>query len=189
MAAFPISADLPEILRETIQSQIEHLIGVLDFLDTDPDLEDGADAEPDQDGEPSLGSLDAQSQSRWSGGISSTEDYEQDEADDEDGGDREPSLGSLSANIHQDLWGRFGFGQDLEDDHDGREPCCEDEGAQCDDEGIDDDREPDVDAEGWCHSEFSDYYLHEQRERVTPPRPTLQAVLDSLDRVVEATHV
>ena len=136
---------------------------VLDYLDPDPDLEDGADAEPDQDGEPSLGSLDAQSQSRWSGGVSSTDDYELDEVDDEEGGDTEPSLGSLSKNINQDFWGRYCIGQDLEDERDGAEPCCEDEGAQCDDEGA-----QDADIEGWQHPEFSDYG---GRVRSTAPAP------------------
>jgi hypothetical protein len=42
-------------LRERAERTIEALIVLLDELDTDPDLEDGGDDEPDADGEPSLG--------------------------------------------------------------------------------------------------------------------------------------
>ena len=45
-----------------------------------------------------------------------------------DGG--EPSLGSCE-NINQTSWGR-GPSLDYEEEHDGREPECEDEGAQVD---------------------------------------------------------
>ena len=44
----------------------------------------------------------------------------------------EPSLGSLET-INQEKWSAGGTG-DREHEHDGREPCCEDEGALCDDE-------------------------------------------------------
>jgi hypothetical protein len=47
--------------------------------------------------------------------------------------DGEPSLGSTTS-LNQLHWSK-GKNDDLEDEHDGREDCCEDEGAQCDDEG------------------------------------------------------
>ncbi|MCQ1778221.1 hypothetical protein NOJ05_13520 [Neorhizobium galegae] len=34
--------------RRRLEAKIEELIGLLDFLDGDPDLEDGGDAEPEE---------------------------------------------------------------------------------------------------------------------------------------------
>lgn len=69
---------------------------------------------------------------------------ERDDCEDEDGPDDEPSLGSSG---HYDggsiiylahaISDGFKMVYDCEgDEHDGREPDCEDEGAQCDDEGV-----------------------------------------------------
>jgi hypothetical protein len=62
----------------------------------------------------------------WASGASDDREYGQDEL--------EPSLGSSSA-LNQTAWGS-GSCSDLEHEHDGREPACEDEGAQCEDEGA-----------------------------------------------------
>ena len=46
--------------RRRLEAKIEELIGLLDILDGDPDLEDGGDAEPeetDQDGDEQDSSL------------------------------------------------------------------------------------------------------------------------------------
>ncbi len=207
----------PQAIRQIIETEIERLIGALDFFDPDPDLENEGNDEDNGDGEPSLGSLDANSQSRWSMGTS--EDYDLDEADDEDGGDGEPSLGSLSANIDQDLWGRFctsadyeqddadkepslgslnnfdwqtmwgaSDNNDCEDEHDGAEPCCEDEGAQCDDEGINEDREPEVDAEGPQHPEFADYWRVEQELRASQSAPMPEPFRNKAVLTLEEWH-
>ena len=75
--------------------------------------------------------------------------------EDNDKSDFEPALGSLER-VSQVQWSH-GTDDDCEDEHDGREPCCEDEGAQCEDEGaIDADREDEGDDEpSWCNPEFS----------------------------------
>jgi len=66
--------------------------------------------------------------------------------------DREPSLAHTldfdQARAQSNLKNRWfmradiSMDHDLEAEHDGREPQCEDEGAACDDEGVDTDREP-----------------------------------------------
>ena len=56
------------------------------------------------------------------------------DTDQEPDSDGEPSLGSLDR-VSQVRWSA-GDSSDAEDEHDGREPCCEDEGAPCDDEGA-----------------------------------------------------
>ena len=122
MAAFPNTISLPEN-RLDLEALIEAAIARLDDVEPDPDLE------PDGDGEPILGAPEARSGS-WNG--LAPDAYTDDrEADD---GDGEPSLGSLNR-VPQTRWAAGGS-DDFEDEHDGREPCCEDEGAQCDDEGA-----------------------------------------------------
>ena len=44
--------------RAIVEDVIQRLIESVDTMDEDPDLEENGDAEPDQDGEPSLGSND-----------------------------------------------------------------------------------------------------------------------------------
>ena len=106
-------------------------------------LEDNGDEEPSADAEWSLG-WTAMEVAYGRYGVEH-QDFELDDADDE------PSLGSLNNHHCQTSLGRSGF-KELEDEHDGGEPCCEDEGAQCDDEGA-----INADLEGWQHAEFSDY--------------------------------
>lgn len=145
MAGDHYNVPAPEILRQSIETEIEHLMEVLDYLDPDPDLEDGGDDEP------SIGAPEAQA-GAWRGlWPEGNDDREQDDFDLEDNGDFEPSLGSLN-NYHRQLQWADGNRHELEDEHDGAEPCCEDEGAQCDDEGA-----VDPDVEGRQHAEFSDY--------------------------------
>ena len=76
--------------------------------------------------------------------------------------DHEPSLGSLDQpdqarwSQHLDdkaLW----VGMDAEEEHDGREPQCEDEGTQCDDEGA------------LQYEEVPDYVSHHDQSRVHNP--------------------
>ncbi len=82
--------------REAIEDEIQRLIGILDAIDPDPDLEpslgwspynglpNGVDLEGDEpDDEPSLGALEIISQVTW--GSSACEDFELDTCDDEDG--------------------------------------------------------------------------------------------------------
>lgn len=132
--------------RLLVESALEALVALLDAMDPDPDIEpttnatafqgmasgdldeceDEGDAEPDSDGEPSLGSLGGTwpsflapvSQAHWSGGAS---DEREDGLD-----DLEPSLG-WTATIRQsgDNWTgpHLEIGMlDVEQEHDGREP-------------------------------------------------------------------
>ena len=122
---------------ERLERLADFIVAELDRIYGDPDLEEGAEAEP------ILAASEAMNQSRWNDVAS--DDREQDD-------EREPSLGSVGSNANADLadqrrWAS-GCTSDAEDEHDGREPVCEDEGAQCDDEGHDSDREPGTDDEG-----------------------------------------
>ncbi|RWI42128.1 MAG: hypothetical protein EOQ93_31820 [Mesorhizobium sp.] len=78
-AITPIDA----LARRAIEEEIERLISLLDLMEADCDLEDGADDEP------SLG---------WCTGYGpgDTLDLEADDCDDEDDGTAEPSLGALN---------------------------------------------------------------------------------------------
>ena len=120
---------------ERLEQLADDIVAKLDLLDRDPDLEDGADEEmwlgaPEPQGgyvQRGYGRMD---QSHWNDGAS--DDREQDD-------EREASLGSIGSNANAELvdqrrWASGGT-SDLEDEHDGREPVCEDEGAQCEDEG------------------------------------------------------
>lgn len=72
------------------------------------------------------------------------DDREKDDCEDEDDADDEPSLGSSGhyegaaiCYLHHPISDGYEMVVDCEgDEHDGREPDCEDEGAQCDDEGV-----------------------------------------------------
>jgi hypothetical protein len=94
--------ELP-LSRAELERVIDALITMLDEIDPDPDLEDNGDTEPNGDeDEPSLGSLDRQSQERWSSGANATTwdlDRELDTADDE------PSLGSTGNENQLLSWG------------------------------------------------------------------------------------
>lgn len=106
--------------RATVEQAIEELIGLLDFLDPDPDLEENGDVEPSGDeNEPSLGSLDRLPQTRWAEASHYTShdtDLELDTADDE------PSLGWSNSISQAKLSASPGD----------REWECEDEGAEHD---------------------------------------------------------
>lgn len=134
--------------RRQIEDEIERLLTALDAMDPDPDLE------------PSLGAAERLGGNWWAPSHN-TDDRESDEADDEPslgapnvqlpaplyrlGGGHGHCLfpmrregGELTysaAGFSQLAWGE-GPRDDREDEHDGTEPCCEDEGAQCDDEGV-----------------------------------------------------
>lgn len=138
MADSPNSILVPEHARLSVENEIERLIGMLDTLDPDPDLEDNGDGEPDADGEPSLGWTEMEA--RFGRYGDNVDDLEA-EADDEPelgsleqmnqtrwakGQDGEPSLGSLDC-VNQLQWSAGGI-QELE-------VQCEDEGAQSEDEG------------------------------------------------------
>ncbi|MGO8068751.1 hypothetical protein AB9E28_24885 [Rhizobium leguminosarum] len=71
--------------RDRIEAQIEALIGLLDLLDDDPDLE------PDNDNEPSLGAPEHVVQNHWYSPVSAEVcDAELDDENDEESGDDEP---------------------------------------------------------------------------------------------------
>jgi hypothetical protein len=140
-------------LREKAFAEIERLIAFIDACDpyVMDELEEGSDYEP------SLG---------WTvegaGVLSVGSDIEADYSDDE------PSLAAVETSpsipytgigysgqqVYYGQDGQYrdqsgsqknwagGTRDDREVEHDGCEPDCEDEGAQCDDEGVDD-REPD----------------------------------------------
>jgi hypothetical protein len=99
-------------LRQRIEHAVEAMIEALNALDAPTeDLEEGDeggdqhdDGEPDEDGEPSLGSVgvhELSSQSNWSAG--GTDDREGDEHDGaEPDVDNEPSLGSFDRLTNQE---------------------------------------------------------------------------------------
>lgn len=71
--------------RDRIAAHIEALIGLLDLLDDDPDLE------PDNDNEPSLGAPEHVVQSHWYSPVSAEVcDTELEDENDEENGDDEP---------------------------------------------------------------------------------------------------
>lgn len=95
-------------LRHRIEAEIDRLIGILDVVDGDPDLEP------------------------WLAGIGGPDDdREGDPLDDGelDDSDDEPSLGFLEASENYGSIGHLAGGDE------DRELEYEDEGAQCDDEG------------------------------------------------------
>lgn len=131
---------MPEKLRPVIEAEIERLIALLDAIDGDPDLE------------PSLGFNVLML--TYAGAV----DLEGDTADDE------PTMGAIEASLPAPLtlfggrmhglfpglrepgepltYASAGFcqvdawGGPTPAAADECEPCCEDEGAQCDDEGM-----------------------------------------------------
>jgi hypothetical protein len=138
MADFPDSTPIFEIPRQIVEAEIEMLIDLLDRLDPDPALEDGADDEPTGDEEPNLGAPNHQAGS-WNGidassGGNDDEELELGWTEMEARSGRygaagadvyEPSLGSTGS-IHQGQWCEGGA-DDTEDEHDGRQPDVEDE--------------------------------------------------------------
>ena len=166
--SFPFGIDEDPLARRTprelIEAAIEALVTLLDVFEPDPDreptmnaqgcatsglasgdldeCEDGHDAEPDDDGEPSLGSLGSTwppmqfavpGQGNWSGGAADDREEEPEHA--------EPSLG-WTTTIRQDGVNWHGphvelGGIDVEVEHDGREPLSDhDKREQETDNGI-----------------------------------------------------
>jgi hypothetical protein len=84
--------------RERLEAQIEALIGLLDLLDVDPDLE------PDNDNEPSLGAPEQHvSQAHWFFPVSADQaDLEIEDENDEDGGDTEPNGDEIDTSFTED---------------------------------------------------------------------------------------
>jgi hypothetical protein len=81
MADFPDSTPVTEIPRQVVEAEIELLIGLLDTLDPNPDLEDSINQEGDTaDDEPILGAPNQQAGS-WNG-IQPHDNDDEDEADD-----------------------------------------------------------------------------------------------------------
>ena len=119
---------------EKLEDLRQEFVSRLDQLHGDPDFE------PDLAGYNIVNSADPDTP--WN---------DDREADD----DFEPSLGSVDR-ADQRYWAA-GSCSDFEEEHDGREPECEDEGAQCDDEGDDTDTEPVCEDEGAEH-DGREYY-------------------------------
>jgi hypothetical protein len=84
--------------RERLEAQIEALIGLLDLLDVDPDLE------PDNDNEPTLGAPEQHvSQAHWFFPVSADQaDLEIEDENDEDGGDTEPNGDEIDTSFTED---------------------------------------------------------------------------------------
>lgn len=143
---------------ERLERLAEEIIGMLDRLQTDPDLEDdereavsedeGADTGDD---ELSLGRSESVDQSAPEPGQD----------------DLEPSLGSIgSYGVNQIYWAAgdpSGLALDCEEQ-------CEDEGGACEDEGAFDEREPDTDDEG--HGQAVCIQFIEDGKRIWPPAGT-----------------
>lgn len=88
--------------RDRIEAQIEALIGLLDLMDVDPDLE------PDNDNEPSLGAPEHVTQTHWYMPVGSEQaDLEIEDENDEDGGDAEPNGDELDTSFTEDDAGGF----------------------------------------------------------------------------------
>ncbi|MBY3445534.1 hypothetical protein [Rhizobium laguerreae] len=83
--------------RANIEACIEDLIGILDFMDGDENLE------PDNDNEPSLGAPEHVTQTHWYMPVCSEQaDLEIEDENDEDGGDAEPNGDELDSNLSED---------------------------------------------------------------------------------------
>lgn len=88
--------------RANIEACIEDLIGILDFMDGDENLE------PDNDNEPSLGAPEKIQQSDWYSPISADAcDTEIEDENDEDGGDTEPNGDEVDTGFTEDEAGGF----------------------------------------------------------------------------------
>ena len=147
MADFPDSTTITEISRPIVEAEIELLIGLLDQLDADSDIEDNADLEPSTGDEEPLHGAPEQQTGSWRGldpSAPSCGDGEElelgwTELEARFGRYRaagenvyEPSIGS-NGGINQLKWSK-GSTDDGEAEHDGREP--------------DSDNEPDQEGEG-----------------------------------------
>ena len=142
------------ILRAEAKQEVDRLIEFLDTTGPDPDLEDGADDELTGDDEPSFGWCDIEArknryvEQHYDEGEEDDPGEESDEG--EANGDDEPSLGwtnpqpGRQLSQGDSLWSRYqspivdeGIDQtslggvatieDLEAEHDGREPDADDE--------------------------------------------------------------
>ncbi|MBY5440485.1 hypothetical protein [Rhizobium leguminosarum] len=83
--------------RANIEACIEDLIGILDFMDGDENLE------PDNDNEPSLGAPEHVTQTHWYMPVGSEQaDLEIEDENDEDGGDTEPNGDEVDSNLSED---------------------------------------------------------------------------------------
>ena len=109
-------------LQEWLLDMVHDITDQLDRIEGDPDFE------PDLAGLNAAKVLDPVT--AWNDDREGDDDFELDTA-------AEPSLGSVGC-VDQRRWAQ-GSCDDMEEEHDGREPCCEDEGAQ-------QDAEPDL---GW----------------------------------------
>lgn len=115
---------LETLSRRAIEDEIERLIGMLDQLDGEPDMEEPGDMEP------WLGWTD-----RGPSALNRHEPYDDREREDEhyeDGGDNEPWLGAPEWHPSGHLWDGHTRGSQLDwaaGGSDDREYECEDEGA------------------------------------------------------------
>ena len=140
MADFPDSTPVTEISRPVVEAEIELLIGLLDQLDEDPDIEDNADLEPSTGDEEPLHGAPEQQAGSWKGldpSVASCTEGEELELGWTELEARfgryqaagkdvyEPSLGSTHS-MNQTHWSKGGT-DDMEDEHDGREPDVDDE--------------------------------------------------------------
>ena len=107
--------------RPLIEEEIERLIGVLDLLEADPDLEENGDLEGEPDDEPELG---------WTAAQARTGSYAWNDVF-----GLEPSLGSTN-DVNQAHWSR-GRLDDSEQQHDGQEPDCAAQDAGCNFTSVD----------------------------------------------------
>ena len=135
----PMPAAHPGSLRARMERAVEQMLAAserlmaeLDAMQGDPDLEDGGDDEHNGDLEPSLGSVESWSapQTGWAAGNSLDLEGEHDGREPSE--DDEFTLGRTEGiDQTRPQWGS-----------DDAEDVSEDEGAQCEDEGFESDREP-----------------------------------------------
>jgi hypothetical protein len=90
------AANDQNLFRRTIEQEVERLLGILDGMDGDCDLEDGADKEP------SFGWSDMEGRYGSYANGQEHDDREQEDENDEDIGDTEPNGDETDTNFTED---------------------------------------------------------------------------------------
>jgi hypothetical protein len=158
---------IPKALRDELEAAVQAHLTAVEKLTAVLDKADG-----DESLEPSLGSITygvpAHLQDCEGGDVQDEPHDESDEGNSEPGLAHTNDISQLQASKNLTA-GWNGMASDLEEQHDGREPQCEDEGAACEDEGAEHDgREPTLGATnpepnrpqtGWANHGSEDHYV------------------------------